>query len=89
MTAQHFNEMLETFQQATGLSLVMIADLLGTSSQNLSNWKRNGVPVGKVATLNIGKKFGAYLSDKVAYERFRKTIVSGNGHTKHTLRAVN
>lgn len=79
MTAQHFTEMIDTFQQNTGLSLVFIADLLGTSSQNLSNWKRNGVPRGKVATLNIGKKLGAYLSDKVAYERYRKTFVLGNG----------
>jgi len=61
MSAQHFAEIIETFQQTKGWKLQVVADILGVSTATIHRWKEHGVPTAKYVKANIGEKLRKHL----------------------------
>jgi len=62
MTAQHFSEMIETFQTTKGMSIKLIADILGVSPSTIHRWKEQGVPTTKAVKMQFGNLLSMYVA---------------------------
>jgi len=59
--AEHFRELVDTFQLTTKLTAVEVANILGVSKTTLYRWKREGVP--HEGLINVRNTFAEYFKE--------------------------